>query len=117
MRVMFDIYKSKLARTAFFFSDTFSISLNLTIGVSRDHHLRDKIFDIIRSFRIQKEVVWRDRLIACGIAEQDAADVVYLVNTTIRGFAVRGVWDAKKERMKEIETRFKAMIMATLSKS
>ncbi|MEQ8935920.1 MAG: TetR/AcrR family transcriptional regulator, partial [Amphiplicatus sp.] len=102
---------------AFFFSETFAVSLNLTVGVAREPGLRETIFTIIGKFRRNKEAVWVKRFAAAGIPKKKAADAIYIANTTIRGLAVRGVWDENRKRMEEIQAKCKAMIFVSLTGS
>lgn len=102
---------------AFFFSETFAVSLNLTVGVAREQGLRETIFAIIGKFRRDKETLWVKRLTAAGIPRKKAADAIYIANTTIRGLAVRGVWDDNLKRMEEIQFKCKALILASLTGS
>lgn len=101
----------------FFFSETFAVSLNLTVGVAREPGLRETVFEIIGKFRRDKETVWVKRLMDAGIPRKKAADAIYIANTTIRGLAVRGVWDNNRKRMEEIQAKCKAMILASLTGS
>ena len=101
---------------AFFFSESFSVTLDITVAAARHVLLRDAIFDVVRKSRIQAEQMWIDRLRDFGIDRDHALDAVWIINSTIRGLAVRALWDSDPARFQRIEALSGRLIIDHLSR-
>lgn len=88
---------------AFFFSESFQVSLDITVAAARHPQLREQIFDVVRRSRKDAEAMWIDRLKAFGISSEAALDAVWIINSTIRGFAVRALWEPDQSRFARVE--------------
>ena len=100
---------------AFFFSDSFQISLDITVAAARHPHLRDQIFGVVRRSRKDAEALWVERLQAFGIDPADALDAVWIINSTIRGFAVRALWEPDQSRFAHVERITADLVLRRLS--
>lgn len=96
---------------AFFFSKTFDISLELTVGTARNADLSSKVFEVIRHYRIETEQAWIDRLIAAGVPVATANDAVDLTNGMIRGLAVRSILGVDESRLNSLQATCVKMIV------
>jgi len=101
---------------AFFFSDSFQVSLDITVAAARHPSLRDQIFDVVRASRKNAEDMWVRRLEAFGISAADALDAVWIINSTIRGFAVRALWEPDQARFAHVEQVAARLVLAHLAK-
>ncbi len=101
---------------AFFFSGSFQVSLDITVAAARHPQLRDQIFDVVRASRKDAEEMWVERLEAFGIAPADALDAVWIINSTIRGFAVRALWEPDHARFAHVEQVAARLVLAHLTK-
>lgn len=79
---------------AFFFGEAFYVSLDIAISGTRARELRDAIFDSVRGVRQRTEEIWTERLELYGISRERAHDAVWLVNSVIRGLAVRSLTES-----------------------
>ncbi|MDP3514440.1 MAG: TetR/AcrR family transcriptional regulator [Sulfuritalea sp.] len=99
----------------FFFGESFNVSLDIMISAARDPELRDAIFDVVRRFRKQTEEIWTARLTAYGLTRDKAHDAVWLVNSTVRGLAMRALWEPDLPRFQRLERVTAAIIARHLS--
>jgi AcrR family transcriptional regulator len=111
--------KSTLAETikdlisdshAYFFSESFDVTLNIIISAARDPELKSTISEVVWLFRKQTEAVWTERLTAHGLSRERAHDAVWLVNSAVRGLAVRALWEPDQPLFQRLE-RITASIM------
>jgi AcrR family transcriptional regulator len=100
---------------AFFFGESFDVSLNITVAAARDPELKEAIFAVVRRFRKNTEEVWIERLGRFGIPPQQALDAVWLINSMIRGFAVRALWEPDQARFKALEKLAAKLVLQHIS--
>jgi AcrR family transcriptional regulator len=101
---------------AFFFSETYYVSLDITISGARTPELRDAIFDTVRGARQRTEALWSERLATYGVSPERAHDAVWLVNSIIRGLAVRALFDPDPAMVRHLERVAAEMVADYLSK-
>src|SRR5260370_3160536 len=82
----------------FFFSDLFLIALQFSALSRRDPDNGIPIDAISRSSRLPLEAAWVEALIASGVPEAIAEDVLWLTNSIVRGLAVRRLWQDDRPR-------------------
>lgn len=101
---------------AFFFGDSFEVSLNITVAAAREPELKDAVFAVVRKFRTHTEDVWVRRLVDHGLSTEQATDAVWIINSLIRGFAVRALWEPDQVRFKRLESLAVQMVLAHLDR-
>lgn len=99
---------------AFFFSDSFEVSLDITVAAARHPVLRGAIFDVVRRSRQEAEAMWIHRLNDFGISREAALDAVWIINSIIRGLAVRALWEPDTARFRHVERVAADMVTARL---
>jgi len=80
----------------FFFSRSFFIALDIGTSIT-NARLRRKHMVMVRSARLSAEQAWREALIAAGLSERTADDVLWLTLALVRGLAVRMLWQNEPE--------------------
>lgn len=99
----------------FFLGEGFQASLDIALGATRDADLRGEVLEIIARYRTGVEAMWTDRLIAFGIARPQAVDALWLVNSTLRGLAVRAIWDRDTRQYARLEALVERLLVADLA--
>jgi AcrR family transcriptional regulator len=99
---------------AFFFGDSFDVSLNITVAAAREPVLKEAVFEVVRRFRTHTEEVWVGRLIDHGVSKAQAVDAIWIINSLIRGFAVRALWEPDLDRFARLERLATQMVLAHL---
>jgi AcrR family transcriptional regulator len=94
----------------FFFSDLFLIGLEFAALNRRDPDGPIPIHTISRSSRLPVEAAWVDALIASGVPEAIAEDVLWLTNSIIRGLAVRRLWQDDRPRFNRTLRMWQSMV-------
>lgn len=82
---------------SFFFGESFSATLDVAVSAARSPDLRDTIFQSVRGLRKNTERLWIERLMAHGLPQKKAEDLVMLVTTVYRGLAVRSLWEKDRK--------------------
>jgi AcrR family transcriptional regulator len=80
----------------FFFSRSFFIALDIGTSITNPR-LRRKHMTMVRAARLSAEQAWREALIAAGLSENTADDVLWLTLALVRGLAVRMLWQNEPE--------------------
>lgn len=101
---------------AFFFGEAYFVSLDIAISGARAPALRDAIFDSVRGVRQRTEELWTERLAIYGVSRERAHDAVWLVNSIIRGLAVRALMETDHSWFRRLERMAVEMIAEHLSK-
>jgi hypothetical protein len=99
---------------AFFFSGSFEVSLNITVAAAREPELKDAVFDVVRRFRRHTEEVWIGRLSQMGVQPQVAVEAVWLINSLVRGLAVRAIWEPDPVRFGHLERMQAELVLGRL---
>ena len=81
----------------FFFSTPFFISLDIGTSIN-SKRFRRKLMGMVRSARLPAEQAWLEALIASGMSEKTADDVLWLTLGLVRGLAIRMLWQDEPER-------------------
>ncbi len=75
----------------FFFSDSFFVALDIGTSIT-DARVRRKHMVMVRGARLPAEQAWLQALVASGVPERVADDVLWLTLGLVRGLAVRMLW-------------------------
>jgi AcrR family transcriptional regulator len=102
---------------SFFFGESFEVSLNITVGAACDPELRDAIFSVVRRYRTAAEEMWVARLASLGVSRARALEAVWMINSMIRGLAVRALWEPDQARFAALERQLAQMVLENLSQS
>lgn len=86
----------------FFLDDDFSISLDLIVAADRDPALREGIQRTVERNRFVVEDMWLGVLVSRGLSRDDAEDILWLIFNSVRGLAVRSLWQKDKERFERV---------------
>ena len=81
----------------FFFSTPFFISLDIATSIN-SARFRKQLMAMVRNARLPAEKAWHQALMASGMSEQVADDVLWLTLGLVRGLAVRMLWQNEPER-------------------
>ncbi|NMG55525.1 TetR/AcrR family transcriptional regulator [Aromatoleum aromaticum] len=87
----------------FFLHDDFSIGLDVLAAADRDEELRDAILRTARENRFMVEDMWIGVLMSRGLSRVDAEDILWLVFNTVRGLAVRTLWQHDEQRFEHVK--------------
>lgn len=102
---------------AFFFGESFSVSLDVAISAARTPELRNDIFNSVRGLRQRTEALWIEQLATFGVSYERAADAILLVNASFRGSAVRAFWETDASVRSRLEKVTIEMVIDYLKKS
>ena len=81
----------------FFFSTPFFISLDIATSIN-SARFRKQLMAMVRNARLPAERAWHKALVANGMSEEVADDVLWLTLGLVRGLAVRMLWQNEPER-------------------
>lgn len=101
---------------AFFFGESFPVSLDVAISAARTPELRDAIFDSVRGLRQRTESLWIEQLASFGVSHERAANAILLVNAAFRGSAVRAFWETDRSVRGRLERVATDMVTDYLTK-
>ncbi len=93
----------------FFFGDYFFITLSITMSDERNAALRQGVEPLTGPSRIRIERRWVDVLVAAGWSRPQAADMLALTFSLVRGFAVRRLIQDDRRRFDELMRQWKAI--------
>lgn len=93
----------------FFFSRSFFIALDIGTSIT-DARLRRKHMTMVRTARLSAEQAWREALIAAGLSEDTADDVLWLTLALVRGLAVRMLWQNEPEHFDRLLALWRKII-------
>jgi AcrR family transcriptional regulator len=77
----------------FFFSEHFKVAIDIVLSTSTHQSVRKQIIEIAHKARRPVEVAWTEALVSSGVSGQQAADIVALTLSVVRGMAVRTLLD------------------------
>jgi AcrR family transcriptional regulator len=97
----------------FFFSELFLIALDLAIQ-NRMRSAAGAVVEISMSTRLPVEESWRAALVASGIPEPVAEDLLWLTLSIVRGLAVRRLWQQDATRFQRMFRLWRSMVQAYL---
>ena len=75
----------------FFFSTPFFISLDIATSIN-SVRFRKQLMAMVRNARLPAEKAWHKALVASGMSDQVADDVLWLTLGLVRGLAIRMLW-------------------------
>lgn len=101
----------------FFLGTSFTASLDIAIGATRDEALRDQVLAIIARYRTAVERGWTDQFTALGVPHQTAVDAIAIANSLFRGLAVRAIWDDDRMLFARMEAICERLLLRELSAS
>lgn len=87
----------------FFLGEDFSIGLDLLAAADRDTELREGIQRTAKENRFVVEDMWVGILMSRGLSRSDAEDLLWLIFNSMRGLAVRSLWQQDKERFEHVK--------------
>lgn len=87
----------------FFLGEDFSIGLDLLAAADRDPELREGIQRTAKENRFVVEDMWVGILMSRGLSRSDAEDLLWLIFNSMRGLAVRSLWQQDKERFEHVK--------------
>lgn len=87
----------------FFLGEDFSIGLDLLAAADRDPGLREGIQRTAKENRSVVEDMWVGVLMSRGLSRSDAEDLLWLIFNSMRGLAVRSLWQQDKERFEHVK--------------
>lgn len=98
----------------FFFGEYFAIGLDIAVTATKDDALRDHVLDIIARYRTDIEAAWTRSLEVFGVGHARAVDALWLINSAIRGLAVRAIWDDNPEKFRRVEELCETLLIPYL---
>jgi AcrR family transcriptional regulator len=101
----------------FFFSDLFLMGLEFSALSRRDPDNAIPITTISRVSRLPLEAAWVEALIASGVPESIAEDILWLTNSIVRGLAVRRLWQDDRPRFNRTLRMWRSMVKVYIAQS
>ena len=93
----------------FFFSTPFFISLDIASSIN-SARFRKQLMAMVRNARLPAEKAWRDTLVAHGMSEPVADDVLWLTLGLVRGLAVRMLWQNEPKRFDRLLSLWRGIV-------
>ena len=81
----------------FFFSTPFFISLDIATSIN-NARFRNRLMAMVRDARLPAEQAWRQALVAGGMPDREADDLLWLTLALVCGLAVRMLWQNEPAR-------------------
>jgi len=98
---------------AYYFSDNFDVAMDITKGVAGNPALTDYIFVSHRAYREHTEAEWAERLIGRGWQKDEAALVVSMTASMVRGLAIRAMISPDEANYQRLLSKWRKMVGAT----
>lgn len=95
----------------FFFSAAFFISLDIATSIN-ERRFRSRLMAMVRDARVPAETAWREALVARGVPERTADDVLWLTFGLVRGLAVRMLWQNEPDRFDRLLALWRGIVEA-----
>jgi AcrR family transcriptional regulator len=99
----------------FFFSELFLIALDLAIQGRLQPSPDRSLAHLSAATRLPVEASWRAALIASGVPEQVADDLLWLTLSIVRGLAIRRLWQHDPPRFKRLFALWRRMVAVYLA--
>ncbi len=100
----------------FFFSVPFFISLDIATSINSTR-FRKRLMAMVRAARLPAEEAWRQALVARGMPEREADDVLWLTLGLVRGLAVRMLWQNEPARFDRLLGLWRGIVEEHVGKS
>jgi len=100
----------------FFFSTPFFISLDIATSIN-NARFRNRLMAMVRDARLPAEQAWRQALVASGMPEREADDLLWLTLALVRGLAVRMLWQNEPARFDRLLKVWRGVVESHLGQS
>jgi AcrR family transcriptional regulator len=100
----------------FFFSDSFFVALDIGTSIT-DTRVRHKHMVMVRGARLPAEQAWLQALVASGMPERVADDVLWLTLGLVRGLAVRMLWQNEPARFDRLLALWRGVVGSYIERS
>lgn len=100
----------------FFFSDSFFIALDIGTSLT-GARLRRKHMAMVREARLLAEQAWLKALVASGLSESEADDLLWLTLALVRGLAVRMLWQNEPERFDHLLALWRGIVKEHIART
>ena len=100
----------------FFFSTPFFISLDIATSIN-SKRFRHKLMGMVRKARLPAEQAWLEALMASGMSERTADDLLWLTLGLVRGLAIRMLWQDEPERFDRLLTLWRGIVEGYIRQS
>jgi len=100
----------------FFFSTPFFISLDIATSIN-NARFRKQLMAMVRNARLPAEQAWRQTLVANGMSEPVADDVLWLTLGLVRGLAVRMLWQNEPARFDRLLALWRGIVEGYIRQS
>jgi AcrR family transcriptional regulator len=100
----------------FFFSTPFFISLDIATSIN-SARFRKQLMAMVRNARLPAERAWHKALVANGMSDQVADDVLWLTLGLVRGLAVRMLWQNEPERFDRLLGLWRTIVEGYVKKA
>ena len=100
----------------FFFSTPFFISLDIATSIN-SKAFRQKLMGMVRKARLPAEQAWLEALMASGMSEKTADDVLWLTLGLVRGLAIRMLWQDEPERFDRLLKLWRGIVEGYVKES
>ena len=94
----------------FFFSELFLIALDLAIQGRLQSTKHNALAEISAATRLPVEQHWREALIASGVPDDVADDLLWLTLSIVRGLAIRRLWQHDPPRFRRLFRLWREMV-------
>jgi AcrR family transcriptional regulator len=100
----------------FFFSTPFFISLDIATSIN-SKAFRQQLMGMVRKARLPAEQAWLEALMASGMSEKTADDVLWLTLGLVRGLAIRMLWQDEPERFDRLLKLWRGIVKGYVKQS
>jgi AcrR family transcriptional regulator len=94
----------------FFFSELFLVAMDLAIQGRLAHSPVNAVGSISAASRLPVEASWLRAMMAAGVPETLAEDLLWLTNSIVRGLAVRRLWQDEPDRHQRLFQLWRSMV-------
>lgn len=99
----------------FFFSELFLVAMDLAIQGRLAHSPVNVVGSISATTRLPVEASWLRAMMAAGVPETLAEDLLWLTNSIVRGLAVRRLWQDEPDRHQRLFQLWRSMVTSHLN--
>jgi len=100
---------------AYYFSDSFDVAMDITKGVAGNATLTDYIYKSHRAYRENTESAWAECLKDRGWQKNDAATVVSMTASMVRGLAIRSMINPDEMHYQRLLSKWHKMVKLSYS--
>jgi AcrR family transcriptional regulator len=99
----------------FFFSELFLVALDLAIQGRLAQSPVNTVGSISAAARLPVEASWLGAMVAAGVPDTVAEDLLWLTNSIVRGLAVRRLWQDEPARFERLFGLWRSMVASYLA--